>query len=197
MLRSSMQKSNSDINRDREDLLKLIISRCVEVKQSGFILASGLVSNLYVDLRRLTQDPQGINLIGKLVLSKIYELAPEAEYVGGLETGSIPIATSVALLSYGQKKPLGAFWVRKKQKDHGMQNLIEGNIAKGKSVVIVDDTITTGGSSLQAIDATRDFGAIVDYAIGIVDRGASDNFRKAGIPYYAFFSESDLRNKLV
>lgn len=192
-----MQKASSDVSPDREDLLKLIVSRCVEVRESGFTLASGLVSNLYVDLRRLTQDPQGINLIGKLVLNKICEIAPEAEYVGGLETGSIPIATSVALLSYGQQKHLGAFWVRKKLKDHGMQNLIEGNIAKGKSVVIVDDTITTGGSSLQAVDAVRDFGAIVAYAIGIVDRGASDNFRRAGIPYYAFFSESDLRKNPV
>jgi orotate phosphoribosyltransferase len=192
-----MQRTSSDMSRDREELLKLIVSRCVEVKQSGFTLASGLVSNLYVDLRRLTQDPRGINLIGKLVLYKIYEIAPRAEYVGGLETGSIPIATSVALLSYGRQKPLGAFWVRKKQKDHGMQNLIEGNIAKGKSVVIVDDTITTGGSSLQAVDAVRDFGAIVAYAIGIVDRGASDNFQKAGIPYYTFFSEPDLKKNPV
>jgi orotate phosphoribosyltransferase len=174
-------------------LLDLILNRCVEVRDSGFTLASGLVSNLYIDLRRLTQDPRGINLIGKLVLNKIYEIAPEAEYVGGLETGSIPIATSVALLSYGQRKPLGAFWVRKRQKDHGMQNLIEGNIAMGKQVVVVDDTITTGGSTLQAIDAVRAFGAIVVYAIGIIDRGASSNFRKAGVPYYSFYAETDLR----
>src|SRR5487761_327535 len=177
---------------DEEKLRTLIISRCVEIREAGFVLASGKVSKLYIDLRRLTQDPLGINLIGKLVLNKIYELAPNADCVGGLETGSIPIATSVALLSLSQKKELLAFWVRKHQKDHGLQNLIEGNLEKGKNAVIVDDTITTGGSSLIAADAVRDYGANVLYAIGIVDRGAAENFQKSGIPYFAFYAEHDL-----
>lgn len=192
-----MQTASPNLINEKEKLKELIISRCVEVKESGFTLASGKVSNLYIDLRRLTQDPLGISLIGRLVLNKIYEVAAEADYVGGLETGSIPISTSVALLSLDQRKPLSAFWVRKRQKDHGLQNLIEGNLAKGKSAVIVDDTITTGGSSLQAAEAVRNFGANVVYVIGIVDRGASENFRKAGIPYYAFYSESDFSVKTV
>lgn len=192
-----MQTASPNLINEKEKLKELIISRCVEVKESGFTLASGKVSSLYIDLRRLTQDPLGISLIGRLVLNKIYEVAAEADYVGGLETGSIPISTSVALLSLDQRKPLSAFWVRKRQKDHGLQNLIEGNLAKGKSAVIVDDTITTGGSSLQAAEAVRNFGANVVYVIGIVDRGASENFRKAGIPYYAFYSESDFSVKTV
>ncbi len=73
-----------------------------------------------------------------------------------------------------------------------MQNLIEGNIEKGGKVVIVDDVITTGGSSFQAANAVKDFGAKVIQAITLVDRGATENFRKAGIPYFAFFSEKDL-----
>ncbi len=188
-----MQDQGTSLSAEKEQLRTLIISRCVEIRDSGFVLASGKVSKLYIDLRRLTQDPLGINLIGKLVLNKIYEIAPSADCVGGLETGSIPIATSVALLSLNQRKELKAFWVRKHQKDHGLQNLIEGNLAKGENAVIVDDTITTGGSSLAAANAITNFGASVVYAIGIVDRGATENFRKAGIPYFAFYSESDLK----
>ncbi len=189
-----MQSQSFDPKEAKEELRNLIVSRCVEIKEEGFTLASGKVSKLYIDLRRLTQDPVGINLIGRLVLDKIYELAPDADCVGGLETGSIPISTAVSLLSLYWKKELKAFWVRKHQKDHGMQNLIEGNLAKGSNAVIVDDTITTGGSSLSAADAVRAFGANVLYAIGVVDRGAAENFQKSQIPYFAFYSESDLQN---
>ena len=127
------------------------------------------------------------------MLDVIHSKAPTAEFVGGLETGSIPISTAISLLSLSQKSSLKAFWVRKHQKDHGLQNLIEGNIAKGKDVVIVDDTITTGGSSLQAAHAVTSFGARVVYAFGVVDRGAAPNFEKASIPYYAFYSEDEVR----
>jgi orotate phosphoribosyltransferase len=186
------QRGQGSLNADRERLRSLIISRCVEIKDSGFVLASGKISILYIDLRHLTQDPLEINLIGRLVLNKIYEIAPSADSLGGLETGSIPIATAVALLSLDQKKELTAFWVRKHQKDHGLQNVIEGNLSKGKNAVIVDDTITTGGSSLIAADAVRALGANVLYAIGIVDRGATENFRRSGIPNFAFYTENDL-----
>ncbi|MDG6924165.1 MAG: orotate phosphoribosyltransferase [Nitrososphaerota archaeon] len=173
-------------------LLELIKQKAVEKKSEGFMLASGIKSNLYVDLRKISLDPEGINLIGSLILSKVRELAPEADCVGGLETGSIPISTAVALLSERDLKPLNAFWVRKKLKDHGMQNLIEGNVRKGSRVVILDDVITTGGSSFQAAEAVKNFGAKVIQAIAIVDRGATENFRKSGIPYFAFFTEKDL-----
>jgi orotate phosphoribosyltransferase len=191
-----LEKIRDDESFDRECLQQLIISRCVEIKEAGFVLASGKMSKLYVDLRRLTQDPLGINLIGKLVLNKIYEVAPTTDCVGGPEAGSIPIATSVALLSLKQKKELNAFWVRKHQKDHGLENLIEGNLDKGQNAVIVDDTITTGGSSLMAAEAVRKAGATVLYVIGIVDRGATENFKRSGLPYFAFFTEDELQKSL-
>jgi orotate phosphoribosyltransferase len=183
-------EKNSD--RSIEELRTLIVSRAVERKQAGFTLASGKVSTIYIDLRRITQDPRGIWLIGNLVLRKIRELAPHAEFVGGLETGSIPIATAVCLLSEKDDKPLSAFWVRKTVKDHGLQNRIEGNLRKGGNAVIVDDTITTGGSSIQAAEIVKDFGAQVVQAIGIIDRGAIENFENSKIPYFAFFSEKDI-----
>jgi len=184
--------NSEEMQLKKKRLLDLIIQKAVEKKAEGFTLASGLKSNLYVDLRKISLNPEGINLIGSLALAKMRELAPEARYVGGLETGSIPISTAVALLSEKDPKQFSAFWVRKKQKDHGTQSLIEGSIKKGAKVVIVDDVMTTGGSSLQAATAVRDFGATVVQAIAIVDRGAEDNFRKAGIPYFAFFAEKDL-----
>ena len=172
-------------------LLSLIKTVAVRKSESGFTLASGRRSNLYVDLRRVTQDPNGINLIGRIVLSKIREVAPGAECVGGLETGSIPIATAVALLSAGDSpRQLSAFWVRKKPKDHGMENLIEGNLKPG--AIIVDDTVTTGGSSLQAAQAVRAAGSKVLQAIAIVDRGAAQAFEDEKIPYFYFYGEADL-----
>jgi orotate phosphoribosyltransferase len=177
---------------DRIRLLSLIKSRAVEMRSEGFTLASGKKSNLYVDLRRITQSPEGINLIGRLVLAKVRELAPNARCVGGLETGSIPIATAVSVLSLQGGNPINAFWVRKKLKDHGMQNRIEGNLEKGAEVVMLDDTVTTGGSTMQAIEAVKEFGGKVVYAIAVVDRGAKENFKQAGIPYFAFFGESEL-----
>jgi len=183
---------SEELQSKKKRLLELIIEKAVEKKAEGFTLASGVKSNIYVDLRKISLDPEGINLVGSLVLAEIRELAPVASHVGGLETGSIPISTAVALLSEKDPKPISAFWVRKKQKDHGTQSLIEGGIRKDAKVVIVDDVITTGGSSLQAASAVKDFGATVVQAIAIVDRGAKDNFRKADIPYYAFFSEKDL-----
>jgi orotate phosphoribosyltransferase len=181
------------MNKQEARLLELIMEKAVEKKAEGFTLVSGIRTNLYVDLRKISLDPEGSNLVGSLILAKIRELAPDADCVGGLETGSIPISTAIALLSRKDKKPLNAFWVRKKLKDHGMQNLVEGNLKKGSKVVIVDDVITTGGSSFQAAEAVKNFGATVVQAITIVDRGATENFRKAGIPYFAFFSEKDLQ----
>ena len=187
---SNMNKQEMQSKETR--LLELINEKAVERKAEGFTLVSGIKTNLYVDLRKISLDPEGINLVGSLMLAKIGELAPEADCVGGLETGSIPISTAIALLSNNDPRPLNAFWVRKKLKDHGMQNLIEGNISKGSKTVIVDDVVTTGGSSFQAADAVKNFGAKVVQAIAVVDRGAADNFKKAGIPYFAFFSEKDL-----
>ena len=180
---------------DQETLKQMISTRAIEVREAGFKLASGKFSKLYIDLRRIIQDPLGINLVGKLVLEKVIDLAPGARFVGGLETSSIPISTAVSLLSLKKKNQLSAFWVRKKEKDHGLGNRIEGNLEKDSKVVILEDTVTTGGSMLQAATAVREFGATVVQAIAIVDRGATGAFEEERIPFYAFFKESDFTDK--
>lgn len=178
---------------DKESaLLDLIKQNGVLEARSGFRLASGKMSNLYIDLRKISLDPIGINLIGSLALQKIRDLAPKTSHVGGLETGSIPISSAIVLLSQKSSSPLSGFWVRKQAKDHGLKNLIEGNLKAGADVVIVDDVVTTGGSSLQAARAVKDFGAQVVQVITIVDRGAKEIFRREGVPYSAFFEESDI-----
>jgi orotate phosphoribosyltransferase len=179
------------MNDNETRLLDLIRAKGVENTSEGFTLASGMRTNLYVDLRKINLDPEGVNLVGAITLQKIRELAPQATHVGGLETGSIPISTAVTLLS-NSGHPLSGFWVRKQTKDHGLKNLIEGNLTKGANTVIVDDVVTTGGSSLQAVKAVREFGAKVVQVLAIVDRGAAENFRKEGIPYFAFFVEKDI-----
>ena len=176
----------------KESLRRLIIEKAIRKSDVGFILASGRRSNLYIDLRKITQDPQGINLIGRLLLNKIQEIAPESDCVGGLETASIPISTAICMLSFSAKKPLVAFWVRKQEKDHGLRNRIEGNLQRGAKVAIIEDTVTTGGSSLQAIEAVRESEAIVIQALAVVDRGGAESFRKVGVPFIALFTENDL-----
>lgn len=176
---------------EEKRLLDLIRQKGVSKASEGFTLASGKRTDLYIDLRKINLDPDGINLVGSIALKKILELAPEATHVGGLETGSIPISTAVTLLSKSNH-PLSGFWVRKQTKDHGLKNLVEGNLIKGANAVIVDDVVTTGGSSFQAVRAVREFGAQVTQVLAIVDRGAAENFKNEGIPYFAFFEEKDM-----
>ena len=180
----------NDYEENRKALLNLVLERAIQRSEEGFVLASGRKSNLYIDLRKITQDPLGIGLIGSMVLQKILELAPRTDCVGGLETGSIPISTAVTLLSNSREKSISAFWVRKKQKEHGLQNKIEGNLLR--NATIVEDTATTGGSSLQAVDAVRQAGARGDLVLAFVDRGAIETFEKAGFPFFSIFTEKDL-----
>jgi orotate phosphoribosyltransferase len=192
VIQMEVELSAEDYSSSRHRLRSLIAQRAIERKPDGFKLASGRISTLYIDIRKITQEPEGIKLIGSLILAKIKEMAPEADAVGGLETGAIPISTAVCMLSSNTEKPLVAFWVRKSVKDHGLQNRIEGNLRKGAKAVIVEDTFTTGGSSIQAAQVVKEQGADVVLAIGIVDRGAAENFRKAGIPFFAIFSEAEV-----
>jgi orotate phosphoribosyltransferase len=160
-------------------------------------LSSGRTSNFYFDMKPTMLDPEGAYLAGSLIVDAI---APgEADMIGGLELGAVPIATSVAAMSFAKGRPLAAFFVRKQAKDHGTQSLIEGLIKgeriKGKRVIILEDVTTTGGSALKAIDAVRAEGATVVRAITLVDRleGAEDTFRKAGVPFSALLTVRDFQ----
>jgi len=143
--------------------LKQLLKDTGAVKTGEFTLSSGKKSNLYVDCRKVTLHPKGAKLIGKLVLEKIKALKVDA--VGGLTLGADPIIGAVITLS-----DIPGFIVRKKTKEHGTQQRIEGLLEKGWKVAIVEDVATTGASALQAIEAAEAAGAKVVKVISVVDR---------------------------
>jgi orotate phosphoribosyltransferase len=181
---------------DRARLIEIIQRRSygtgVEIR-----LASGRMSNFYFNLKPTMLDPEGAYLIGTLVCASI---APgEADMIGGLEMGAVPLAAAVAAVSFAKGRPLPAFFVRKRAKGHGTQSVIEGLVKgetiAGKRVIIVEDVTTTGGSSLQAVEAVRAEGASVVRVITLVDRleGAAEAFAAAGVRFSPLLTAQDFR----
>ncbi|MDD2903628.1 MAG: orotate phosphoribosyltransferase [Syntrophales bacterium] len=154
----------------RRELLKLLKEKSYRYSPDKlFKLASGRESPYYVDCRPVTHNAQGLALIGEIVFDLVQDLNIQA--IGGLTMGADPIAHAVALTSYLKGKPLNAFSVRKEAKGHGTGGLVVGDVKPGERVVIVEDVITTGGSTLKAINAAREFGLQVVKVLILVDRG--------------------------
>jgi orotate phosphoribosyltransferase len=158
-------------------------------------LASGRVSNFYFNLKPTMLDPEGAALLAELTLDALAE--ERIDYVGGLEMGAVPIAGAIAQLSFIRGKPIPAFFVRKKPKEHGaklsVEGLAPGETLAGKRVVVVEDVTTTGGSALKAVEAVRDAGGEVALVLTMVDRqeGADEEFTKAGLRLRALFTASE------
>jgi len=181
---------------ERQRLIEIIRRRSygtgVEIK-----LSSGRTSNFYFNLKPTMLDPEGAYLIGSLLCGMI---APgEADLVGGLEMGAVPLATTVAAMSFAKGRPMPAFFVRKQAKEHGTQSLIEGLVKgetiRGKRTVILEDVTTTGSSSLKAAQAVRAEGGSVVRVITVVDRleGAAETFAREGIVFAALLTVQDFR----
>lgn len=154
------------------------------------ILSSGKEANYYVDLRRVTLDSEAAPLVGEVML----ELTKDFDYeaVGGLTLGADPVATAMMHSAAKNGRKLNSFVVRKSEKAHGLQRRIEGPDIKGKKVLAVEDTSTTGGSVLTAVEALKAEGAIVVAVAVIVERGARDAVETVGLPYLSAFSLADL-----
>jgi orotate phosphoribosyltransferase len=152
----------------RNDLITLLATR--SAKRGNFTLASGRQSSLYIDARITTMSPDGLAVIGPLGLEAIRGAGWKADSVGGLTLGADPIAYAIAYASAATDAPVRAFTVRKEPKTHGTGRLIEGPFKAGDSVVVIEDTITTGSSALRAIDAVRDSGGSVAGVLALVDR---------------------------
>lgn len=180
-------------------LLQLLRRKSVRIGE--FTLASGATSDFYVDCRVTTMDAVGARLIGELGWDLIRRVVAQTGVavaaVGGLTMGADPVALAVAIASGsdGAGGPLHAFAVRKSAKAHGLGRLIEGNFAAGQTVVVVDDVITTGGSTLQAIDAIEQEGGTVAFVMALVDReeGGRAAIEARGVPVYALATKSQLR----
>jgi orotate phosphoribosyltransferase len=182
----------------KEQLRSLLLEK--SVCHGEFRLASGAKSDFYVDARVTTLDPRGARLIGKvgweLVKDAMTRLGQLAKGIGGLTMGADPVALSIGMAAQEEdpSTPLQVFTVRKKAKEHGRLKRIEGNFSAGDSVVVVDDVITTGGSTLQAIEAIEEAGGRVAFVIALVDReeGGRENIEKRGYRVFPVFSRADL-----
>jgi len=153
-------------------------------------LSSGKEADYYVDLRRVTLDSVSAPLVGEVMLELTKELDYEA--VGGLTFGADPVATAMMHVASQKGRKIDAFVVRKEEKAHGLQRRIEGPDVKGKKVLAVEDTSTTGGSVLTAVEALREAGAIVVGVAVIVERGAKEKVESAGLRYLAAYQFRDL-----
>jgi len=166
---------------DNERLVQLLAAR--SARRGNFTLASGRQSSLYIDARLTTMTPDGQQLVGALGLRAILGAGWEADAVGGLTMGADPIAYAICHASAGSDHPVRAFTVRKEAKAHGTGKLVEGPLGSGDRAVVVEDTITTGGSAARAIDAVRQAGAVVLGVLALVDReeGGREHLESLGV----------------
>ena len=143
-----------------------------------FTLTSGRRSNFYFDCKPTTLDPEGMNLIGNIIFDMLEDSGITA--AGGMTLGADPIANALSLISYQRGKPVKSFTVRKDVKGHGTKSKIEGNVRPREKVVIIDDVITTGASTITAIEKATEEELIIDRVIVLIDReeGALENIEK-------------------
>lgn len=184
----------------RSELLGILCSQ--SILYGDFTLVSGKKSDFYCDSKQTTLDPRGAMLIGEigwdLIEDEIAAKGLTIDSIGGLTMGADPIALAVGMASSaanpGVPAPLKVFCVRKSPKAHGRNRLIEGRFESGHSVVVVDDVITTGGSTLQAIDAIESEGGKVAFALVLVDRqeGGRAAIEARGIPVISIFTRQEI-----
>ncbi|UCG53845.1 MAG: orotate phosphoribosyltransferase [Candidatus Latescibacterota bacterium] len=161
-------------------------------KRGEFTLSSGQKSNYYIDARLTTLDARGAYLVARIFLAMLADDVPDA--VGGPTLGADPIIGSMLSLAGLEDLDLRGFIVRKRTKEHGTQSLVEGSLSKGDRVVIIEDVLTTGSSSLKAIEAVRGLGCEVVRVLAVVDReqGAKENLREAGCHMESIFTVGEL-----
>ena len=181
--------AESESNAQKVRLRQLIAERSL-LTGGDFTLASGRQSSVFFDMKRSMLDPEGANLIAEAVLRRVEDLNVDA--VGGLVMGAVPIVAVVCARSFPQR-PLQGFFVRKEAKDHGTAKRIDGNLAAGARVVILEDVTTTGGSALQAAEVVRAAGAEVVAVVTLVDRmeGAAEAFAAEGLRFEAILRRDD------
>jgi orotate phosphoribosyltransferase len=171
-------------------LIELIRAKALEY--GDFTLSSGKKATFYLDCRRVTLDPQGANLIASGILELLAGRLPNA--IGGMAVGADPITAAVITLAGQRQLKLNGFIVRKEAKEHGGGRDVEGPVQSGDTAVIVEDTVTTGGSSLLAIERVKSAGLKVQRVIAVVDRmeGGAEAFAQAGVPFETLLTVHDL-----
>jgi orotate phosphoribosyltransferase len=179
------------VNSKRARLLELLRTRAFQERE--VTLSSGKKSNFYLDCKQVSLDAEGAALIGELFHAAIEEVAPKALAVGGLTLGADPLATATSIYSFHAGHPRSAFIVRKEPKGHGTNQWVESTkLPEGAAVVILEDVITTGASTLRAIERARLAGLQVLHAVGLVDRleGGREAV-EAQVPLTTLFTRRD------
>ncbi|GAA1811390.1 orotate phosphoribosyltransferase [Nesterenkonia flava] len=183
----------SDPAADRSRLQQLIDE--LAVVRGKVTLSSGKEADYYIDLRRITLHHEAAPLVGRVMLQMLDDAGVECVAVGGLTMGADPVGTAMLHAAAGQGRSLDSFVVRKAAKSYGMGRQVEGPSVEGRKVVVLEDTSTTGGSALTAVEAVRAAGGDIQAVAVIVDRdtGAKERIEaEAGVPYLYAFSKSDL-----
>jgi orotate phosphoribosyltransferase len=175
---------------ERDQLRQMLLERSMRFGE--FVLSSGATSTYYIDVRKTSLHPAGLELISKLFWEVIAE--DNVTAVGGLTLGADPLVAGLMLYSAAQGKPLEGFLVRRTMKDHGTRGQVEGNLAGHKRVVILDDVITSGESALIAAEAAESYKAQVVRVLAVVDRnqGGTQLFQQHGLPFASLFSIGEL-----
>jgi orotate phosphoribosyltransferase len=176
------------VSNDRDALRQQILDKAVV--HGKVVLSSGREADYYIDLRRVTLDAVAAPLIGRVMLEATAHLDYDA--VGGLTLGADPVAGAMLHAAAAQGRQLDAFIVRKSEKQHGLQRRVEGPDVQGRRVLAVEDTSTTGGSVMTAVEALREAGAEVVGVAVVVERGAAPRIEAEGLPYIAAYQLADL-----
>jgi len=179
---------------ERRELLGLIVALSFERRK--VTLSSGRESDFYLDLRQTLMRPRGLELAGRLTLQRLQQ-GPPVDAVGGMAVGAVPYVAAVlaaAARDERERDRLVGFFIRKETKKHGLGRRIEGGFREGQTVALLEDTTTTGGSTLEALDAVEAAGAKVARVLCLVDRGegAAEAFRQRGLELEPLFTRADL-----
>ncbi|HEY2169538.1 MAG TPA: orotate phosphoribosyltransferase [Candidatus Angelobacter sp.] len=180
----------------RDQLLELLATNSFRLGE--FTLSSGGKSDYYIDCRTTTLHAHGAELTGRVFLDLIQQQGWQPQAVGGLTMGADPIVVATSVISSQEGAPIHGFLVRKAEKAHGMGRRVEGFQEKGARVVIVDDVCTTGGSTIQAIEAAREFGFNIAGVVCLVERleaGGRPAVEKAAAPakFISVFTSNDVK----
>jgi len=177
----------------KNELVALLCQKSFKYSpEPTFKLVSGRLSQFYVNCKPTVMHPRGMFLAGHLMFAAMADLRPAG--VGGLTFGADPIAVATAFVSGLKEQPIAAFSIRKIKKDHGIAKWIEGDLAAGDRVVVIDDVVTTGGSTIQAIERAREEGLEVVRVVVLVDRqeGGMDHIRRHVADVRAIVTRDDL-----
>lgn len=165
------------------------LKECGALQFGEFTLASGAKSDYYIDIKKASTNPKVLRLIARLMAQKMRDEEIQADRIAGVVLGSVPLATALSL-----ETGIPYVMIRKEKKDHGTGKLIEGDLCSGDRVLVVEDVITTAGSSIKAIGTLREAGAVVEHVISVIDRegGGAENLAEAGVDFRPLVKASEL-----